>query len=107
MDNFYIFIPTKNRYDNCKTATLIGDYKNLFLIVEPQDYKKYRINYPHSNIIQLPEDDKGIIYCRNFIKQYTEQKDIKYYWQIDDDISYIYKRKLTKLIEKQYQSASS
>ena len=29
MDNLYIFIPTKGRWDNCKTANLIGDYKNF------------------------------------------------------------------------------
>lgn len=98
MDNLYIFIPTKSRWDNCKTAKLIGGYKNLFLVVEPQEYKQYRDNYPNFNILKLPENNKGIIYCRNFIKKFTEQRGIEYYWQIDDDVSYIYKRELTKLI---------
>ena len=100
MDNLYIFIPTKNRYENCKTANLIGSYKNLFLVVEPQEYKEYRINYPEFNILQLPEDEKGITYVRNFIKKFTEERSINYYWQLDDDISYFYKRNKTKLIRE-------
>lgn len=98
MCDLNIFIPTKGRYENCKTANLIGAYKNLFLVVEPQEYNKYKANFPDFNIIQLPQNNKGIIYCRNFIKQFTEEKGIKYYWQIDDDISYIYKRDNTKLV---------
>jgi|TARA_R110000765_G_scaffold106962_2_gene197673 hypothetical protein len=100
MDNLYIFIPTKGRSDNCKTANLIGDYKNLFLVVEPKEYGYYKEKYPNNNILQLPENDKGIIYSRNFIKQYTEEKNINYYWQLDDDISYLYKRELKKLIRE-------
>ena len=65
MDNLYIFIPTKSRWDNCKTAKLIGCYKNLFLVVEPQEYEQYRSNYPSFNILKLPENNKGIIYCRS------------------------------------------
>ena len=100
MNNLYIYIPTKGRWGNCKTANLIGDYENLFLVVEPKEYNYYREQYPNNNILQLPENDKGIIYSRNFIKKHTEEKNIKYYWQLDDDISYLYKRDLTKLIRE-------
>jgi hypothetical protein len=98
-----IFIPTKARYDNCKTANLIGDYKNLFLVVEPQEYKEYSINYPNFNILQLPENNKGIVYVRNYIKQYTESKGIKEYWQLDDDITSFYYRSGTKLIKDNFE----
>lgn len=102
MDNLFIFIPTKTRYDNCKTANLIGNYKNLFLVVEPQEYKEYRINYPNFNILQLPEDDKGLAYARNWVKLFTIRGAIKQYWLLDDDISYFYKREGTKLIRNNY-----
>ncbi len=102
MDNLFIFIPTKGRYDNCKTANLIGNYKNLFLVVEPQEYKEYRINYPNFNILQLPEDDKGLAYARNWVKLFTIRGAIKQYWLLDDDISYFYKREGTKLIRNNY-----
>jgi len=105
MDNLYIFIPTKNRYDNCKTANLIGDYKNLFLVVEPHEYKEYRINYPNFNILQLPEDDKGLAYARNWVKLFTVRGGIEQYWLLDDDISYFYKRQGTKLIRNNYDDS--
>ena len=99
MDNLYIFIPTKSRYNNCKTADLFINYKSVYLVVEPQEQHLYKSKYPNSNIIVLPQNNKGIVYVRNYIKKYTEQNNIKKYWQLDDDINALYYRKGTKLIK--------
>jgi hypothetical protein len=97
MEELYIYITTKSRYDNCKTVDLIGNYKNLYIIVEPQEYENYKNNYPNFNIIQLPENNRGLSYARNFIKIHTEENNIDDYWVLDDDISYFYERDDKKL----------
>lgn len=91
-----IFIPSKLRAGKSKT---IPQLKEAIIVVEPQEYEVYRAEYKNK-IIQLPENNKGIIYARNFIKKYCEQKGLQSYWQIDDDISYTYLRQGTKLIRK-------
>ena len=97
MEQLNIFVTTKSRYENCKTVDLIGNYKNLFIVVEPQEYQQYKNKYLDFNIIQLPENNKGLSFARNFIKILTEQKNIDDYWLLDDDISYFYERDGKKL----------
>ena len=97
METLNIFITTKSRYENCKTVDLIGNYKNLYIVVEPQEFEQYKNKYQDFNIIQLPENNKGLSYARNYIKNQTEQNNIENYWLLDDDISYFYEREGTKL----------
>ena len=98
-----IFIATKSRYENCKTANLIGRYKNLYLVVEPQEQKQYTINYPNFNLLILPENNKGLAYARNWIKNKAIEQGIKHYWLLDDDISYFYRREGTKLNRNNFE----
>lgn len=92
-----IFIPTKNRPDNCPfLKMLIGT--EVIAVVEPQDFDKYHNRYPQVNYIILPENNKGITYVRNHIKQYTEDNGIDYFWMADDDINGLFTREGTKLI---------
>ena len=102
MESINIFINTKGRYDNCKTADLIGNYNKLFLIVEPKEYDRYKYNYKGFNIIQLPLNDMGLAYARAFTKQTSIDMGIKNYWVLDDDISYFYKRNGTKLVRQNW-----
>jgi hypothetical protein len=97
MKELYIYVTTKGRYENCKTVDLIGNYKNLYIIVEPQEYQQYRNKYQDFNIIQLTENNKGLSFARNFIKIHSEENNIEDYWVLDDDISYFYEREGTKL----------
>ena len=85
-----IFIPTKSRYDNCKTAELFGCLSNLYLVVEPQEEMHYII---------LPKNNMGLAYARNYILQYAKKMGYDWFWMLDDDISAIYKREGTKLIK--------
>jgi hypothetical protein len=98
MGTINVFITTKGRYNNCKTADLFGNYASLYLVVEPQEYEKYKANYPNVNIMVLPVNNNGLSYARNYIKAHTIEKGIKFYWLLDDDISHFYKRNGTKLI---------
>lgn len=99
--DYKIFVPTKNRIKNCNTIINAVNFK-LNIVVEPQDYEIYNKNYPNHNYIILPENNKGITYVRNFIKEYTEKNNYDYYWQLDDDITAIYQRNDTKLIKVDY-----
>jgi len=99
MSDLNIFIPTKSRHNNCKTAELLSNYKGIYLVVEPQEEQLYKAKYHNNNILVLPCNDKGIVYVRNYIKKYTEQNNINDYWQLDDDITALYYRQGTKLIK--------
>jgi hypothetical protein len=101
--DYNIFVPSKNRINNCSTILNAGQFK-LNIVVEPQDYEAYKNKFQEHKIIALPENNKGITYVRNFIKQYTEQNGLQYYWQLDDDITGIYHREDTKLIKSGYSN---
>jgi len=94
-----IFIPTKNRVEN-STLIKFAETQNetVTIVLEPQDYEKYKIKYPNFNYLVLPINNGGITYVRNYIKQYTENNSIDNYWQLDDDITGLFYRKDAKLI---------
>jgi hypothetical protein len=94
--DYKIFVPTKNRVDNCSTIINSNDII-LNVVVEPQDYDKYYNKYPGHKYLIIPENNRGITYVRNYIKKYTEDNSILNYWQLDDDISSIYHRENTSL----------
>jgi len=95
-----IFIPTKGRYENCKTASLLKDEKNVYLVVEPKEEKNYKNGNYKGQIIVLPFNDKGITYVRNFILNYCFYNKIEWFWMMDDDINNFYTREGTKLTKK-------
>lgn len=93
MSNIPIFIPSKNRYEKNDTLKLLEpraeDAANyVILVVEPQDEPLYRANFPWvKHYIVLPSSNQGIAYVRQYILQYTRDKNIDWYWMLDDDIS--------------------
>lgn len=92
-----IFVPSKNRVANA--SLLIKNPETPFIIVvEPQDYEAYTNAFPGQNFMMLPENDKGISYVRNYIKQQTESVE-EWYWILDDDITGFYHREGTKMIK--------
>lgn len=99
--DYNIYVPSKNRIDNCTTIQNAEGIK-LNIVVEPQEYEAYSSKFPEHNIIKLPENNKGITYVRNFIKEYTEELGLDYYWQLDDDITSVYYREGTKLFKTTY-----
>lgn len=99
--DYNIYVPSKNRINNCSTIQNAEGIK-LNIVVEPQEYEAYSNKFGQHNIIQLPENNKGITYVRNFIKKYTEDLNLEYYWQLDDDITGIYYREDTKLFKTGY-----
>lgn len=105
MEELNIFIPTKNRVGN-STLLKFAEDKNqkITVVVEPQDYEKYKIKYPKFNYLVLPINDGGITYVRNYIKEYTENNSIPNYWQLDDDLTGLFYRVGTKLIRSDFDT---
>lgn len=98
-----IFIPTKNRLENSKLLQFANEKKeNINVVLEPQDYEKYKLKYPNFNYIVLPINNGGITYVRNYIKKYTEDNFIDNYWQLDDDITGLFYRENGKLIRSDF-----
>jgi hypothetical protein len=99
-----IFIPSKNRVENSPLLKFAQENKaNIIVVVEPQETLKYHERFPNFNYIQLPKDNGGVTYVRNYIKQYSEKKGLKNYWQLDDDISGLFYREGTKLIRSGFE----
>lgn len=91
--NYPIFIPTKGRADNCKTAGLLGQWDIPFiLVVEQEDWKPYKSVYPDANYLLLEKSNQGLAYARNQIKSFAMLLKYKYHWQLDDDIKNIRRR---------------
>lgn len=88
-----IYIPSKNRVEAPLLKAVVG-VENVIVVVEPQDYEKYKAAHPNLDIITLPENDKGIAYVRNYIKERAGSP----YWQLDDDISGLFYREGTKMV---------
>ena len=100
MKNINIFIPTKNRVENSKLIEFSENQgHDVIIVLEPQDYKKYKHKYPNFNYLLLPENNGGITYVRNYIKEYSEKNGMNNYWQLDDDITAIFYREGRKLIK--------
>jgi len=103
-----IFIPSKNRVDNSPLLKYAQENKsNVIVVVEPQDILKYHDRFPNLNYIQLPKDNGGITFVRNYIKEYSEKQNLDNYWQLDDDISGFFYRQETKLIRAGFEVLSS
>jgi len=99
-----IFIPTKNRVENSPLLKFAEQQKSsIIVVVEPQDFHKYHERFPHFNYMQLPKNDMGITYVRNYIKEYSEKQQMQNYWQLDDDISGLFYRDGTKLVRSGFE----
>lgn len=46
---------------------------------------------PIRQVLQLPENDGGLPYVRQWILEYARASDIKWYWMLDDDIHGFYR----------------
>ena len=46
----------------------------------------YRKNFPARNLIALPENNMGLAFSRNFIKDYSRAQGEEYHWHADDDV---------------------
>ena len=84
--HYPIYIPSKARTRYKLTADVLKDHDlPFFIVVEPQDERDYRSKYG-SSVVCLPENNQGVAYVRNFIKNHAAAAGHAFHWQIDDNI---------------------
>ena len=93
-----IYVPSRGRCKTSKTIAAATDQAvKLHIVVEPQEYENYRLEWFDHEVICLPADNQGITYVRNFIKEHAEKNSLQQYWQLDDDVQQLYARSGTKM----------
>ena len=87
LPRYPIYIPSKGRADIMFTAKMFDkDAVPYHVVVEPNEvesYKKYG-----ERLLVLPENSKGLVYARNWIKEHSISGGHARHWQFDDDIEY-------------------
>lgn len=80
-----IMIPSKGRAGKTKTDKLMRQvgYSYCF-VIEPQDRDEYAAT--GSLIMELPKNNQGITYSRDWILRQMRRLGYDYFWMLDDDI---------------------
>ena len=87
-----IFIPSKGRAHNLKTAKALDrDDVSYKVVVEPSQVESYVKVVGEQRLLVLPENGKGLVYSRNWITDHAKTLGTERHWQIDDDISDFYR----------------
>jgi len=88
MPRYPVYIPSKGRADECKTArTLLDGGVPFRIVVEPQEYDRYAARYGEERVLTLPWDNPGsVIPARNWIKEHATAAGYERHWQIDDNV---------------------
>ncbi len=88
-----IYIPSKGRADHFHTAKMfMADGVDFRVVVEPNEIENYKAF--KDRLLVLPENNRGLVYARNWIKDHAISEGHERHWQFDDDIrnmSRIYK----------------
>jgi hypothetical protein len=63
------------------------------LVVEPQEADIYAQSFGSDRLLILPENDRGLIYVRNWIKEHATLAGYERHWQLDDNIIKIFRRR--------------
>lgn len=95
LPRYPIYIPSKGRSDKCLTAKfLVRDGVPFFLVVEPQEAEAYRARFGAECVLVLPFSNLGLgsIPARNWIKDHSIAAGFARHWQIDDNISGIWRK---------------
>jgi hypothetical protein len=93
MIRFPIYLPSRGRPETCYTAhNLAKENIPFFLVIEPQDKEIYSKFFKPEQLLVMSENDQGVAYVRNWIKDYSISRGEEYHWQLDDNI-----RKFMKL----------
>jgi len=80
---YHVYIPSKGRAQNCKTAqVLLADNVACTILVEPQDYKAYCKEYGKSSVYRLEKDNQGLWYARNCAMSLSIERDEYAHWQM-------------------------
>jgi len=84
---FPIYIPSKGRAGKTPATKMFDKYGVPYrVIVEPQDHDNYAAHLDPAKLITLPDNNRGLVYARNFIKDHAVNAGAARHWQFDDDV---------------------
>jgi hypothetical protein len=82
-----IFIPSKGRWKSRLTSKALELLNVPYrIVVEPNEYERYREVIKDKKILVLPKDNMKLIGSRNWIKNLSIEEGYKRHWQLDDNI---------------------
>lgn len=82
-----VFIPTRGRVSNQLSARMF-DRDDVFfrLVVEKQEAETHVANWGSDRVLVLPESNRGLVFSRNWIKDFATSEGHARHWQFDDDV---------------------
>lgn len=88
MPHHPIYIPSKGRAHSMFTAKMFDAVDVPYqVVVQPDQVEAY--SAWKDRMLVLPENDKGLVYARNWIKDHSKSLGHERHWQFDDDIHYM------------------
>lgn len=100
-----IYIPTLGRVDTQITYDNMPDWvKDItYLVVQPFEYELMQEKYPNGNVLQLPENQYGILNTRKWIVEHGADS---MYGMIDDDIVFTKRNVDRKTLKKNAEKSN-
>lgn len=87
LPRYPVFIPSKGRADRLLTAKMFTKAGVPFkVVVEPSEVPAYERQWGADSVVSLPENNRGLVYSRNWIKRHSTEQGHARHWQFDDDI---------------------
>lgn len=84
---FPIYVPSKGRAGMATTVDLLEAAGLAFtIVVEPQEAEIYRAMYEGASVLELPLNDQGIAYVRQYVLENARANGFDWFWMLDDDI---------------------
>ena len=81
-----VYVPSKGRAHACYAARFLKrDGVPFFLVVEPQEKDVYA-ELDAGSLLVLPENNKGLLSTRQWIRRHATDRGADRHWQIDDNI---------------------
>lgn len=85
-----IYVLSKGRAAGCATFhTLYNDGLEPHVVVEPAELMAYAEHIPITSLVALPENNRGIVYVRNYILEHAKATG-SWVWMMDDDVTGFY-----------------
>jgi len=79
-----ILVPSKGRAATATTPKILDGQCTLF--VEPQDRAEYVARWQNTAIVELPANDQGIVYVRQYMLEWARKKGLAWIWVLDDNL---------------------
>lgn len=92
MPRYPIFIPSKGRaHVNLTAHFMRRDGIPFKLVVEPQEREVYAARFGADSLLVLPDNNRGLIFARNWIRDLSIARGDERHWQIDDNVSGVWR----------------